>query len=36
MRNGKTVLVLLRTTIFTAIVPYTVGLWLLNASPPCF
>ena len=28
MRNGKTLLVLLRTAIFTAIVPYTVGLWL--------
>jgi protein-S-isoprenylcysteine O-methyltransferase Ste14 len=28
MRNGKILLVLLRTAIFTAIVPYTVGLWL--------
>src|SRR5713101_341879 len=28
IRNGKILLVLLRTAIFTAIVPYTVGLWL--------
>jgi len=28
MRNAKTVLVLLSTAIFAAIVPYTAGLWL--------
>ena len=28
MRNGKILLVLLKTAIFTAIVPYAVGLWL--------
>jgi protein-S-isoprenylcysteine O-methyltransferase Ste14 len=36
MRNGKTALVLLRTAIFTAIVPYTVGLWLPTQAHRAF
>ncbi len=36
MRNGKTLLVLLRTAIFTAIVPYTVGLWLPTQAQRAF
>ena len=36
MRNGKTLLVLLRTAIFTAIVPYTVGLWLPTQAHRAF
>jgi protein-S-isoprenylcysteine O-methyltransferase Ste14 len=36
MRNGKTLFVLLRTAIFTAIVPYTVGLWLPTQAHRAF
>ena len=36
MRNGKILLVLLRTAIFTAIVPYTVGLWLPTQAHRAF
>jgi hypothetical protein len=36
MRNGKTLLVLLRTAIFTAIVPYAVGLWLPTQAHRAF
>ena len=36
MRNGKNLLVLLRTAIFTAIVPYTVGLWLPTQAHRAF
>ena len=36
MRNGKSLLVLLRTAIFTAMVPYTVGLWLPTQAHRAF